>query len=51
MEKIITTTFKTPSHFRQWELENSDGQTTAVSMNHTGHETALLAAMVSSLQQ
>jgi hypothetical protein len=33
--------------FRQWELENGEGQSTA-SMNHVaGHETALLAAMVS----
>ena len=30
---------------RQWELENGEGQS-ASSMNHTGHETALLAAMV-----
>jgi hypothetical protein len=29
---------------RQWELENSEGQ--GASMNHTGNETALLAAMV-----
>jgi hypothetical protein len=35
--------------FRQWELENGEGQSTA-SMNHVaGHETALLAAMVSLL--